>query len=114
MEQREWWVGGGGGEGRGEEETCLGAFSDPIHLQITGFAIPDCAAFFISSFKVSDAWNVFAPLNSHLIPLLPFISSMSSFVTYEMYSPPFGEIARRLFLENWILLRLPIQLKATP
>ena len=32
MEQREWWV---GGKGRGEEEVCLGAFSDPIHLQIT-------------------------------------------------------------------------------
>ena len=79
-----------------------------------GFAIPDCAAFFISSFKVSDAWNVFAPLNSHLIPLLLFMSSMSSLVTYEMYSPPFGEIARRLFLENSILLRLPTQLKAAP
>ena len=26
---------GGGGKGRGEEEGCLGAFSDPIHLQIT-------------------------------------------------------------------------------
>ena len=79
-----------------------------------GFAIPESAAFFISSFKVPDAWNVFAPLNSHLIPLLLFISSMSSLVTYEMYSPPFGEIARRLFLENSILLRLPTQLKAAP
>ena len=64
--------------------------------------------------KAPDWKNVFAADIVHLIPCIPFISSMSSWVTNMMNrSPLSGDIPRRSFLLNWIL-PFPSQVKLTP